>query len=160
MPPGTSANPSSISQVRGFQERRFRPMSGTWTRPWKASQTASCHFPFKNSERTCPATVRSTTSSWMSETLHPRDARVNFCITSCARIWCSAPGPMWASIARVGVLGPFEACSGYILIYSSSGIFLVCFIFLIYIDYVMFSALLSRKQSQFINAAACSTRVT
>ena len=77
MPPGTSANPSSISQVRGFQERRFRPMSGTWTRPWKASQTASCHFPFKNSERTCPATVRSTTSSWMSETLHPRDARVN-----------------------------------------------------------------------------------
>ena len=38
----------------------------------------SCHFPFKNSERTCPATVRSTTSSWMSEMLHPRDAWVNF----------------------------------------------------------------------------------
>ena len=33
------------------------------------------HFPFK---WTCPATVRSTTSRWMSEMLHPRDARVVF----------------------------------------------------------------------------------
>ena len=36
------------------------------------------YFPLHNGERTCPATVRSTTSSWMSEMLHPRDARVDF----------------------------------------------------------------------------------
>ena len=37
--------------------------------------TGDSHFPFK---WRCPATVRSTTSRWMSEMLHPRDARVDF----------------------------------------------------------------------------------
>ena len=66
------------------------------------------HFPFK---WTCPATVRSTTSRWMSEMLHPRDARVDFLYyhwrwnlmqRSWSHVDCHSPN--WCTRSLQGVL--------------------------------------------------------